>query len=73
MKTMLEKDLLNGRQMTVTGKTLEENLLEYEDYPDDQKIVSNFDNPIKPDSHLRICMAIWPHKVRLQKSLEKKD
>ena len=54
MKTMLEKDLLNGRQMTVTGKTLEENLLEYEDYPDDQKIVSNFDNPIKPDSHLRI-------------------
>ena len=54
MKTMLEKGLLNGRQMTVTGKTLEENLLEYEDYPDDQKIVSNFDNPIKPDSHLRI-------------------
>ena len=54
MKTMLEKDLLNGRQMTVTGKTLEENLLEYEDYPDDQKIVSNFDDPIKPDSHLRI-------------------
>ena len=54
MKTMLEKDLLNGRQMTVTGKTLEENLLKYEDYPDDQKIVSNFDNPIKPDSHLRI-------------------
>ena len=40
--------------MTVTEKTLEENLLEYEDYPDDQKIVSNFDNPIKPDSHLRI-------------------
>ena len=54
MKTMLEKDLLNGRQMTVTGKTLEENLLVYEDYPDDQKIVSNFDDPIKPDSHLRI-------------------
>ena len=54
MKTMLAKDLLNGRQMTVTGKTLEENLLEYEDYPDDQKIVSNFDNPIKLDSHLRI-------------------
>ena len=54
MKTLLEKGLLNGRQMTVTGKTLEENLLEYEDYPDDQKIVSNFDNPIKPDSHLRI-------------------
>ena len=54
MKTMLEKDLLNGRQMTVTGKTLEENLLEYEDYPADQKIVSNFDDPIKPDSHLRI-------------------
>ena len=54
MKTMLERDLLDGKQMTVTGNTLEENLLKYDDYPRDQQIVSNIDKPIKPDSHLRI-------------------
>ena len=54
MKTMLERDLLDGKQMTVTGNTLEENLLKYDDYPRDQQIVSHIDKPIKPDSHLRI-------------------
>ena len=54
MKTMLERDLLDGSQMTVTGKTLEENLLKYEDYPEEQQIISKIDKPIKPDSHLRI-------------------
>ena len=54
MKIMLERDLLDGKQMTVTGNTLEENLLKYDDYPRDQQIVSNIDKPIKPDSHLRI-------------------
>jgi dihydroxy-acid dehydratase len=54
MKTMLEKDLLDGSQMTVTGKTLEENLLKYEDYPEEQQIISKIDKPIKSDSHLRI-------------------
>jgi dihydroxy-acid dehydratase len=54
MKMLLNRGLLHGECMTVTGKTVAENLLHVEDYPEDQDIVMTFDNPIKPDSHLRI-------------------
>ena len=54
MKNMLERDLIDGSQLTVTGKTIEENLSGFDSYPDDQKIVTEVDNPIKADSHLRI-------------------
>ena len=54
MKRMLETGLLHGHCLTVTGKTLAENLAEVEDYPEGQDIVRGFDNPIKPDSHLAI-------------------
>jgi dihydroxy-acid dehydratase len=40
--------------MTVTGKTLADNLADVEDYPAGQDIVRDFDDPIKPDSHLAI-------------------
>ena len=52
MKRMLDAGLLDGSCMTVTGRTLAENLADVEDYPADQKIVRNLDNPIKPESHL---------------------
>jgi len=54
MRTLLEKQLLDGRQMTVTGKTLEDNLTSVEDYPENQSIVHAFEKPIKSDSHLRM-------------------
>ena len=54
MRTLLEKQLLDGRQMTVTGKTLEDNLTSVEDYPEDQSIIHAFEKPIKSDSHLRV-------------------
>lgn len=54
MKRMLDAGLLHGDCMTVTGKTLRENLADVDDYPDGQQIVHDFDNPIKPDSHLAI-------------------
>ncbi len=54
MKRMLDAGLLHGDCMTVTGKTLRENLADVDDYPDGQQIVHDFDNPIKPDSHLSI-------------------
>jgi len=54
MQKMLEKELLHGDQITVTGKTLEENLSDSKNYPEGQEIVKEFDNPIKKDSHLRI-------------------
>jgi dihydroxy-acid dehydratase len=54
MKRMLDKGMLHGDCMTVSGKTLAENLAEVADYPDGQDIVRGFDDPIKPDSHLAI-------------------
>ena len=54
MKTLLNEGLLHGDVLTVTGKTLEENLDSVEDYSKTQKIVKNFNDPVKKDSHLRI-------------------
>ena len=54
MKRLLDKGLLHGSCMTVSGKTLAENLADVEDYPEGQDIIRGFDNPIKADSHLAI-------------------
>ncbi len=54
MKILLEHGLLHGDCLTVTGKTVAENLRDVKPYPADQDVVRPFDNPIKPDSHLRI-------------------
>ncbi len=54
MKRLLDHGLLYGDCMTVTGKTLAENLADVAPYPEDQQIIRDFDNPIKADSHLRI-------------------
>ena len=54
MKRMLDKGLLHGDCLTVTGKTLAENLANVADYPAGQDIVRDFDDPIKRDSHLAI-------------------
>jgi dihydroxy-acid dehydratase len=54
MKRMLDAGLLHGDCLTVTGKTLAENLAGVEDYPAGQDIVRPFSDPIKPDSHLAI-------------------
>jgi dihydroxy-acid dehydratase len=54
MKTLLDAGLLHGDCMTVTGKTMAENLADVKPYPADQDIVRPLDNPIKKDSHLVI-------------------
>ena len=57
LKTLLAHGLLHGDCMTVTGKTLAENVEDaspYAPYPDGQDLVRPFNDPIKPDSHLRI-------------------
>jgi dihydroxy-acid dehydratase len=54
MKMLLDEGLLHGGCMTVTGKTMAENLKRVKAYPKDQDIVRGFDNPIKKDSHLVI-------------------
>ncbi len=52
MKILLDEGLLHGDCLTVTGKTIAENLANVTPYPSDQDIVMPFDKPIKPDSHL---------------------
>ncbi len=54
MKMLLQEGLLHGDCMTVTGKTLADNLAMVEDYPAEQKIIRPLSNPIKKDSHLVI-------------------
>ena len=52
MKILLAEGLLHGDCLTVTGKTLAENLKDVKPYPADQKVIRPMDNPIKKDSHL---------------------
>ena len=53
MKSLLDKGMLHGNCLTVTGNSLEENLKDIEPYKD-EKIIKSLDSPIKSDSHLRV-------------------
>ncbi len=52
MKMLLEAKLLHGDCMTVTGKTVAQNLKSVKPYPADQQIIKSLSAPIKKDSHL---------------------
>ncbi|WP_288095087.1 dihydroxy-acid dehydratase [Pseudomonas sp.] len=52
MKRMLAAGMLHGDVLTVTGKTLAENLEHVPDYPAGQDVILPFDQPVKKDSHL---------------------
>ncbi|EJM71038.1 dihydroxy-acid dehydratase [Pseudomonas sp. GM55] len=54
MKRMLDAGMLHGDVLTVTGRTLAENLASVPDYPAGQDVIRPFDQPIKKDSHLVI-------------------
>ncbi len=54
MKTLLQEGLLHGDCMTVTGRTLAENLADVAPYPAGQKIIRPLSDPVKKDSHLVI-------------------
>lgn len=54
MKILLQAGLLHGDCMTVTGKTLKQNLAAFKPYPKDQQIIRPLYDPIKPESHLVI-------------------
>ena len=54
MKMLLKKGLLYGDCMTVTGKTMAQNLAKVKAYPKGQDIIRPFSNPIKKDGHLVI-------------------
>ena len=54
MKMLLDAGMLHGDCLTVTGKTVSENLKDVKPYSEDQKIIMPLNNPIKKNSHLRI-------------------
>jgi len=54
MKYLLAEGLLDGDQMTVTGKTLAENVADLPGLEDGQKIVSTLDHSVKPRGHISI-------------------
>ena len=66
MKYLLEKGLLDGDCLTVTGKTMAENLADLPGLKPGQKIVHPLENPIKRPATSRSCAATlaptapWP-------------
>jgi dihydroxy-acid dehydratase len=54
MKYLLDKGLMDGDCMTVTGKTLAENLATSKGLAAGQKIIQPVENPIKPTGHITI-------------------
>ena len=53
-KTLLDAGLIHGDCLTVTGRTVAENLVAVQPYPKDQTIVRTLADPIKPEGHLAI-------------------
>ena len=54
MKYLLEQGMLNGDCMTVTGKTLAENVADLPGLSDGQEVIRPVSNPIKPSGHIQI-------------------
>lgn len=54
LKYLLKEGLINGSGITVTGKTMKENVSSWPSFPTDQPIIRPLSNPIKPTGHLQI-------------------
>lgn len=54
MKYLLEKGYLNGDCMTVTGKTIAQNLVELKGLAEGQKVIYPVEKPLKATGHIRI-------------------
>ena len=57
MKLLLKEGFLNGNNLTVTGKTLGENLEEIADLEKGQKIIRPFTDPMKKRGHIQILFG----------------
>ena len=54
MKYLLAEGLLDGDCMSVTGKTIAENIADLPGLSDGQDVISTLDEPIKPTGHIQI-------------------
>lgn len=54
LKFLLKEGLIDGSGVTVTGKTMKQNLEAFPDFPSDQQIIRPLSNPIKSTGHIQI-------------------
>ncbi|KAK2038600.1 dihydroxy-acid dehydratase [Colletotrichum somersetense] len=54
LKFLIQEGLIDGSGITVTGKTMKENVENMPSFPADQQIIRPFSNPIKPTGHIQI-------------------
>src|SRR5690606_701362 len=57
LKFMLKQGMLHGECLTVTGRSLAENLLDAPDLEQGQDIIRPLDRPIKETGHIRILFG----------------
>ena len=57
IKFMLDNNMLHGDCITVTGKTLAENMADVPSLKEGQKVIRTLDNPIKETGHIRILFG----------------
>ncbi len=57
MKYLLNKGFLDGTCITVTGKTIEENLAQIPEIEFTQEVIKPIEKPLKKDGHLRILFG----------------
>ncbi len=57
MKELLARGLLHGDCLTVTGRTVAQNLAQVKPYPAGQTVIRPFSDPVKKDSHLVVLQG----------------
>ena len=54
LKMLLKEGVIKGDGMTVTGKTLKQNVESFPDFPSDQTVIKPYNEPIKETGHIQI-------------------
>ncbi|ODM21300.1 putative dihydroxy-acid dehydratase, mitochondrial [Aspergillus cristatus] len=58
LKFLLKENLIDDSGITVTGKTMKQNVSSWPDFPQDKPIIRPPTNPIKPTGHLQILQGL---------------
>ena len=67
MKYLLDNGMLHGDCMTVTGKTIAENLADVPSLPANQHLINPLENPLKTSGHIRILYGNLAEKGAVAK------
>jgi dihydroxy-acid dehydratase len=67
MKYLLDNGMLHGECLTVTGKTIAENLADVPVLPANQQLINPLDNPLKTSGHIRILYGNLAEKGAVAK------